>query len=191
MQYKKEVYVSRITNLSDARYAAGMMVDYVGFSLDGSMEGAIDETLFAAITGWIEGINIIGEFENLDLASINVLQAKYKLHGISIPYSRSVEFKEWTDSLVIVRVNEQELDSLAIPSNWLVQVESSGNLNISMLAQHKNAQQFIITGDVDQELLNQIADSEIRAVVLKGEEEERPGYKDYDSLADTLEYLEV
>ncbi len=189
MQYKKEVYVSRITNLSDARYAAGMMVDYVGFSLDESMEGSIDETLFAAITGWIEGVNVIGEFKNLDYQSIQVLQDKYKFHGISIPFSRSDEFKGWTNSLIVVRVNEDQLD-FEVSSNCLLQLEESNDLDISTLANHANAEQLIITGDVDQEVLNQITQSKIRAVILKGEEEERPGYKDYDSMADTLEYLE-
>ena len=75
---KTTVYVSDINNLSDARYCAGMMVDYLGFNID---KIGIEE--FREITQWVEG-TIVAEFNNIDVAHINTVIDKFKLDYVTL-----------------------------------------------------------------------------------------------------------
>ena len=61
MNLKTKIMVSSISNLSDARYCAGMGVDYLGFSIDSVSASFIDPSKFKQITGWISGIPMVAE----------------------------------------------------------------------------------------------------------------------------------
>ncbi len=66
MSLKTEVKVGNISNLSDARYCAGMGVQYLGFSMDRNTEHYIDQKTLKTIKEWIVGPTIVGEFSDLD-----------------------------------------------------------------------------------------------------------------------------
>ena len=70
---KTLVKVSAITNLSDARYCAGMGVDLLGFPL-----GKISIDQFTEIRNWLAGVQIVGEFSTNDAAEIKAKVAEYK-----------------------------------------------------------------------------------------------------------------
>ena len=55
MLQKPLIYVSRITNLSDARYCAGMGVDMIGFVIDPIDADYVSPSLYQEIIGWISG----------------------------------------------------------------------------------------------------------------------------------------
>ena len=59
MPLKTFVKVGSITNLSDARYCAGMMVDMLGFRSVEGQEGYIKPAQFQEIRGWISGPLVI------------------------------------------------------------------------------------------------------------------------------------
>jgi phosphoribosylanthranilate isomerase len=61
MPLKTLVKVGCITNLSDARYCAGMGVDLLGFRVIAGSEHHIDHTLFQQIRGWLSGPKIVAE----------------------------------------------------------------------------------------------------------------------------------
>jgi hypothetical protein len=56
---KTKVKVSSIENLSDARYCAGMGVEWLGFPLAMPLEK------FAEIRNWLAGVQIVGEASGL------------------------------------------------------------------------------------------------------------------------------
>ena len=56
MSLKLKIKVGNITNLSDARYSAGMGVDWLGFRMDN-----IDPQTFREITGWVTGPRFVIE----------------------------------------------------------------------------------------------------------------------------------
>ena len=70
MGLKTLVKVGEVSNLSDARYCAGMGVELIGFNLDKSSANYVSIETFTAITGWIEGVEFVAEFENSSLEEI-------------------------------------------------------------------------------------------------------------------------
>ena len=66
MALKTLVKISNVTNLSDARYCAGMGVDMLGFSMDADSPDYIEPKKFAEIRGWVAGVQIVGETQSTD-----------------------------------------------------------------------------------------------------------------------------
>ena len=72
------VKVSTVNNLTDARYCAGMGVDLLGFSMDGSSPDYVDPVRFAEIRSWVSGVQIVGETSSDDPEQIEQLLADYQ-----------------------------------------------------------------------------------------------------------------
>jgi len=58
---KIKIKASSITNLTDARYFAAMLVDYLGFQLDLSHDERINSEEFHGIKAWVEGPKIVAQ----------------------------------------------------------------------------------------------------------------------------------
>ena len=58
---KIKIKASSITNLTDARYFAAMLVDYLGFQLDLSHDERISPEEFHGIKAWVEGPQIVAQ----------------------------------------------------------------------------------------------------------------------------------
>ena len=58
---KFKIKASWITNLTDARYFAAMLVDYLGFQLDLSHDDRISPEVFHGIKAWVEGPQIVAQ----------------------------------------------------------------------------------------------------------------------------------
>lgn len=55
MECRPLIYVRRITNLSDARYCAGMGVDFLGFMIDPDSPDFVNDKMYREILGWVSG----------------------------------------------------------------------------------------------------------------------------------------
>jgi phosphoribosylanthranilate isomerase len=75
MALKTFVKVSTVNNLSDARYCAGMYVNWLGFNLEESSPDYLSPEKFTEITEWLSGLEYVGEFENSHPDTI-----RYPLH---------------------------------------------------------------------------------------------------------------
>ncbi len=197
MQYKTKIFISDVTNLSDARYAAGMLVDMIGFPIDATLERHLDLNTFAAITGWLEGVQIAGEFGNESVDVINEIATNHNLNFVSLPSSRIDEVSE-LDSNVIIRIDVKDLSQITRLNDSISFIHVIGNekfhLNdeTSAFINTISAQVPVLLGcGIDINSLDQILSTSIEGISLKGGEEERPGFKDYDEIADLLEALEV
>jgi phosphoribosylanthranilate isomerase len=76
---KRPVLVKNISSLSEARYCAGMMVDYISFEFNPSNEYFIEEAIFLEIRNWISGIKILGSGYSGEISAMKVEQ--YQLNG--------------------------------------------------------------------------------------------------------------
>lgn len=56
------VKVNSITNLTDARFCAGMGVEMLGFSMSEKHIRHIEADKVNGITGWLSGIKVVSEF---------------------------------------------------------------------------------------------------------------------------------
>src|SRR5690242_4975145 len=68
MALARIVKVGNISNLSDARYCAGMGVDMLGFRVIESQNNFMSAKQFQEIRGWVTGPRIVAEIYGIDSA---------------------------------------------------------------------------------------------------------------------------
>ena len=203
MSLKTEVKVGNISNLSDARYCAGMGVQYLGFSMESDSEHYVDQNTLKTIKEWIVGPRIVGEFNRLNPVSQDYSTLGKELDFIEVSDPDSIESAKKTDLPVIFRLDISniksipELRDLLNNLNDRVQfflLEGSQGTEIKdsdiliLASQYK----IMIGFQVDRQSIHSwIDETDIFGISLKGSTEIKPGFKDYDELADILEEIEI
>ncbi len=189
----KSIIVSGISNLSDARYCAGMGVAYLGVCADPTDPTYLSVDKFNEINGWLSGISWILEMANADVEEILAVCEKYEVVGV---YTDSV-----TTALALLQHGKQVLfksDAETSPQK-LAQYDLLGVVvDYSTLVASINHSTKLgntpiyVHGAVDLDELQSIQDDKrIAGVMLQGGMEERPGFKNMDDLIDALEIFEL
>lgn len=191
---KYPIYVQSVTNLSDARYCAGMGVEMIGFCFNPESENYIDPTTAVGIIGWISGIKIVAEFGNNNETEIRTLIAELNPDYICI--SSKEHFLDWGIP-IIYKIDLANGLKTYPPSNSLVLVENSaGDLD----AYYSNFLKKEITEHYRLILATGITKENIEELhnvyqpygfALKGGQEIAPGLKNFDELAGILETIET
>lgn len=202
MTLKTFVKVGNITNLSDARYCAGMGVDLLGFCMDETSAEYIDQASYKEIVGWISGPQFVGEFESNDASTILTTQKELKFEYIQVNDIELANSLALTGD-VIYKVALETYNTGDLLKNHLSEISDdvkyilleSENEVSSTLQDTINDLSSVYPilkgyGLNEQTVLSDIATSDIKGIALKGSKEVKPGFKDYDELADILEALE-
>ncbi|QHT71551.1 N-(5'-phosphoribosyl)anthranilate isomerase [Rhodocytophaga rosea] len=203
MALKTIVIVNGITNLSDARYCAGMGVEMLGFELDASSPGYVEPQTFKVINEWVAGIKKVGELPRAEYTDLKSLLATYsldylqtedsdnweELHSAGIPLICKVIWQErWT----ITDFQQKYKPVAPYVDFFLVEVISFTEELLVTIGEVTALYPVLLDAGgmlVDVEKL--LADTSIKGIALKGSHEIRPGLKDFDQLAQILEQLEV
>jgi hypothetical protein len=74
----KKILVKSIT---EARYCAGMFVDFISFDFSPTSEYFVPKKKFEEIRGWINGVAVIGSLDSEDSTIINQTIEEYNLNG--------------------------------------------------------------------------------------------------------------
>lgn len=189
MPLKSFVKVSHLSNLSDARYCAGMGVEMLGFSAIPGARHYLTPQIYQDIRGWVAGPQITAEIYGLD--SGTVIESVVRDYAPDYLELSLDEYERFADMLtlpciisvedlaqlrsrkkmrgvafVIAQDGTQCDDITSIPYPVLVKVSSAERL---------------------QEL---VAENCFKGFVLEGPGETRPGFTNYDELGDMLEALE-
>ena len=193
---KTKVKVSAIENLSDARYCAGMGVEWLGFSMT---EVPVEK--FNEIRNWLSGIQIVGEAFNCSADQIIALCEAYQPDVLEINSSVQLEKIKHLTCPKILRVN---LDSDNLPAlftaarpyvDYFLLVGDSENSLLGFENQIEiwSAQYPIILGlsIPESDLDEWVEQSSIQGIGLMAGKEERPGYRDFTGLMTILEKLET
>ncbi|MBC6989979.1 MULTISPECIES: beta/alpha barrel domain-containing protein [Hymenobacter] len=85
------VLVRGINNLSDARYCAGMGADRLAFNLDPATPGHLTPEAAQELSGWVAGVDLVGEFDTLPAPDINALAQTCGLKYVLLRRLRSVD----------------------------------------------------------------------------------------------------
>lgn len=198
------VKIGGVTNLSDARYCAGMYVDVLGFDMEDHSEKFVNPTQFEEITGWVSGVEFAAEFQTETAEYI--LQKLEKYPTVSWIQHRSLEvLTELIDSgknlIYEVNINEikhleaeisdrlANLDILILlrsPHEKLEEDEEESILKISDKAS------VLLGSGITAFNVNALKEKlKLHGIALEGGEEIKPGLKDFDQLAEILEELEL
>lgn len=191
MLLRTNVIVTNISNLSDARYCAGMGVNKLAFRMDDTEDGGISPDQIKEIAEWVSGVDYVVEFKGpIDVNKLKELDIK----TILVHHPDQVTDDENRYGLVI---NNTQLDTPMDLSNLeFVLVKSIDNSwdeasKEAVKELNKKVDVYLQNG-FDQSNIDQLLnDNFFSGIVLTGTDEIRPGYKDYDALADILELLEV
>ena len=203
MALKTTVKIGRITNLSDARYGAGMGVDFLGFCFSSDSEEYIEPDEFKEIAGWVSGPHLVGEFINEQATTIYNLAKELKLEIVQVEQVHTAN--ELSSKLkVIYRLNLETLsdkDEITVclqnltPTVEYVLIDSEKipNQNQLKAIEALSSQFKILRGfDLnDESISDELDKSAVTGISLNGSQEIKAGFKDYDELADILEALEL
>jgi len=189
MALKVTVKVGNISNLSDARYCAGMGVDLLGFTVVPGRPGHVDPKQFQEMRGWFAGPQVVAEAYGADDLSDIINQYQPDLVELSIEdmmvlnpsnikliVATSVEGFERHKQIV-----DQHKSDIA----YLLVPDTATNDELRKLAA-----EFQVLVDNPGAHTTQLIEIPHVGIALKGSAEARPGYKSYDELAQVLEFLE-
>ena len=201
------VKISNVTNLSDARYCAGMGVEMLGFTLDAENPQYIPPEKFSEIRSWIAGVQLVGETRSEDVDEILTLLDQYPLDALEIGVPAMVPFLVSELSIpILLRINTDDINPeelLPIVRDFNSSVaytllESRQNLPLSaswedLIRQLPESAHILLGFGLDGiDQIHRCLDTlPIIGISLQGSDELRPGYKDYGMMMDILETLET
>ena len=194
-----KVKVGNITNLSDARYCAGMGVDMLGFAI-GKVDGqGVDSTKFKEITDWISGPELILELLE---GAVDGISEKYNVSLIELSaseISKLNSLKSGQHFIIRIDLNDWKQHQKDLLKNidvikYLI-VTNSHNLNEhevkGIVGEIASDFSVLLGFEINVRLLEEYLRWPIAGLALNGSEETSPGIKDYDHLSSILEHLEI
>lgn len=200
------VKISNVTNLSDARYCAGMGVEMLGFSIDEDSPVYISPKKFAEMKGWIAGVQIVAETTQTDPVLLVKMLEEYPCEALQVsdPDLLPLLNRELDKPLLLrVDVDHFEADELdALMGRYQSEVtyfllESEQNAELTRewkdYITRLSREYPILLGfglENQDDVLDAVEELNVKGIALRGSEEIRPGYKDFGSMMDILEALE-
>lgn len=187
MPLKTLVKVGKITNLSDARYCAGMNVDMLGFVTVESQENYLPVKEYQDIRGWVSGPKVVAEVYGIKTKEeLNTILENYRPDYLELS-TQELGLVQNTLPLLLRLKNTEPFPTLHQESIYAVVTQDS---SLKTGAFGENILILFDAADVktNDGILNTAT---VNGLVLSGSKEESPGLKDYDHLAEVLENLEV
>ncbi|WP_254411754.1 hypothetical protein [Dyadobacter diqingensis] len=202
----RTVKISNVTNLSDARYCAGMGVEMLGFSIDQDSPNYISPKKFEEICSWLAGVQLVAESSQSDPELLLKALSEYPVHYVQVETPGLLTYLQSELNLpLILRVSVDTYDANDIYSilsrygddvaYFLLESDANTTLSeewVDVLAKLAKEYPILIGFGLDDEnTVNNLTETfpEI-GIALRGSEEIRPGYKDFGSMMDILEALE-
>ncbi|TLU99125.1 hypothetical protein [Dyadobacter luticola] len=202
----KTVKISHVTNLSDARYCAGMGVEMLGFSIDESSPNYISPKKFEDICSWLAGVTLVAETSETDPQRILATLGDYPVHAVQVQEPGLLNYLQSELGLPLilrVSVDLYEADEIeyilsrygADISHFLLESDNNAELSdawVKALDRLAGEYPILIGFGLDNEF-TVTALTELLpniGIALRGSDEIRPGYKDFGSMMDILEALE-
>ena len=205
MALQTTVKISNVTNLSDARYCAGMGVDLLGFSMDADSPNYVDPARFAEMRSWVAGVHIVGETTSTDPEQIETLLTTYQPDLLQVDEAAMLPYLSRFGKPLMLRISLSQLtldqlDTLLATTHTDVEyflIDSPASVHfdadLKALLQRLTARYPILVGfsptvDTVQELLRDLPST---GLALTGGDETAPGNRDFGDLMDILETIEV
>jgi len=165
-----KIKAGNISNLTDARYFAAAMVEWMGFNFSKTNENGLSIEDAKTIKNWIVGPKLIAEFDAIDYDFI--FQVSENLETKSIQLNTNEAFQNQ---------NNYELIENSLIVKSLAEAEKVLDENPFAILQ--------IDGNID--LAKEIIEkTNVSAIEIQGSAEEQTGLKSYDEINELFEFLE-
>lgn len=183
MPLKTLVKVGSITNLSDARYCAGMGVDLLGFRVIEGQVNYLPPEQFQEIRGWVAGPQVVAEVFGLkNQNELNAILEDYRPDYLEMGVGEVSLFHALPLPFILCLKEDDPIQGLRLKPAFILFNELNLNSYDGPLLLE------VHSGEDVQRVLN---DPRIHGIALNGSSEIRPGLKDYNALAEILEQLEM
>ena len=178
MNYPFILKFSSVTNLSDARYAAGMWADFIGFCFDPSKPEYLEPAKAKEIIGWINGPLVTGEFGNQPLEWIQDFVKALDLKVVQVPAEYSGEEIASLGLKLIVAVNSETRTTIMDIADMFI----TGDENIyKFLKTHYTQPVLMRVGE------NNMKADQFDGIALLGGTEDKPGTRNLSLWNEILE----
>ena len=202
----RTVKISNVTNLSDARYCAGMGVEMLGFSIDEDSPNYISPKKFEDICSWLSGVTLVAETAQTDPEIILQTLSQYPVHAVQVESPGLLNYLHGElDLLLILRISVDTYEAGEISAiidrydsdvtHFLLESDEDTQLSdewMQIIGALSKEHSLLIGFGLENEgpviTLTELFPS--IGIALRGSEEIRPGFKDFGSMMDILEALE-
>jgi phosphoribosylanthranilate isomerase len=206
MALKTFVKISSVNNLSDARYCAGMYVNVMGFALEENSPNYVSPQKFKELSDWISGVEFVAEFKETHPENILTILEDYDgFTFIQIELEAHLEMLVNSSYGLIWKVDldkEGQLDEVmskaeSLKNGGIVVLLEAENLKmdeqvIAKIRELAEKCDVLVGFDIHPDNVESLLENtRAKGIALKGGDEIKPGFKDFDELADILEVLEV
>lgn len=199
MSFLCNIKYSNVTNLSDARYAAAVGMNYIGFCFDATNPNYITPIKAKEISDWLTGSFIVAEFGDQPLNDINDISELLQVDVIELENRLLPDEVATLEKPVIKKINTQEFsfDQLITELNAYQNVcdafhlyASSNSFSDTELKQLCSNFKIIWGLPYTMEgVITLIHTYQPFAISINGGEEEVIGMKDFDDINDLIERL--
>jgi phosphoribosylanthranilate isomerase len=181
------IIVKNISNLSEARYCAGMMVDFISFELDDFSENFLSLDKYFEIKNWLSGVKILGNSDSNDVLFLNSAIEERKLDGFIFNENQLDIFEEIDCEIKILEIGMEKYNNIfpkikALPDYLLIH----GEIDEEKIVSTESPKCLI--GFAASNV--KIKSEQISGYAFLGGKEIRPGYGVDKNLMEALEYLE-
>ena len=209
MDNNTKVKICGITNLADARFAAGAMVDYLGFIFYDKSPRFIDPAEAGAIVNWIEGSEKVGVFVNQSLDDVNRITKESGLDLVQLHGDETIEYCQLIEKPIIKVIHitpDYDFEELKAKvllysevAKFLLFDSKIGNqwggtgktFDWSILKEITGEVPFFLSGGLNPENIKTAIESvQPFAVDISSGVEEEPGIKDFEKIEAVMNMLE-
>jgi len=169
-----KIKFNNIRDLADARYAAAVMADYIGFRIGGKDE--LPASVIQEIIGWCSGPAVILEVsDNVAIEKINALLNTLPINGIETSAARVEQLKSNFDAQGLV---------------WVVNTDPSGDF-YTHSETLKNQNNHLSKIKPTAEITKSVKTTDPWGVSIDCFESVSTGIKDFSDWNDFFEDLEI
>ncbi|MCI1187525.1 hypothetical protein MON38_08840 [Hymenobacter sp. DH14] len=198
MPHLVPLLIRGINNLSDARYCAGMGADKLTFILDPALPGYLDAKAMKELAGWIAGVELIGEFDQLSAPEINALAADCALDAVLLRSHRTPDELAEIAPPVYLEIPAAELADApgslpAGPVGFVVELSSgpTADTSASLAALAARVPLWLGPGLHPEQAHALATGLPLAGLSFPSGDEVKPGLRDFDQLEAVFEALEV
>jgi phosphoribosylanthranilate isomerase len=189
MPGKPITYVRRVTNLSDARYCAGMGVDMLGYVIDPDDADYVSPKLYQEMSGWVAGPRRVIELTS-SVDAVAIIE-QYNPELVHVHFNK-IQKTNLPDLPLILECDFaaceralREGSTMGLRTEYLLITGLKGqafNTDFHPL--------LIDLGAMTTSGLVMVQQYDADGIAMTGTREQAPGLKDYDHLAQVLEEID-
>ena len=201
MSFLTKVKLGQVSNLSDARYAAAVGIDYIGFCFDPTNENYIAPIKAKEMMDWVTGSHLVAEFGEQPFNEIKDISELLKVDVIELNNSILPDELPALGKAIIkkIDVNQFTPETLAIEIKAYAGYCDAFHLYASSLPEKYDCVDMVNLCHAYQiiwglqlsthSLLNTLESFKPFAINLTGGDEEQIGVKDFEGLNELLELI--